>query len=59
MSLLRKEKSIGMLLATMNSATEDDMPRLLLSIQASRSSLKRRLDWETPIISEMRKIMIQ
>lgn len=39
----------------MNSATQDDMPRLLLSIQASRSLLKRRLYWETSTVSEMEK----
>lgn len=44
-----------MLLEIMNSATEDDMPRLLLSIQDSRSSLKRRLYWETSTVSEMEK----
>jgi hypothetical protein len=51
-NLLRKEKSIGMLFEIMNSATEDDMPRLLLSIQASRSLLKRRLYCETSMVSE-------
>lgn len=35
----------------MNSATEDDIPRLLLSIQASRSLLKRRLYCETSTVS--------
>lgn len=56
-NLLRKEKSIGMLFEIINSATEDDIPRLLLSIQASRSLLKRRLYCETSTVSEKKKII--
>lgn len=56
-NLLREEKSIGMLFEIMNSATEDEIPRLLLSIQASRSLLKRRLYCETSTVSEKEKIM--
>jgi len=55
-NLLRKEKSIGMLFEIMNSATEDDIPRLLLSIQASRSLLKSRLYCETSTVSGKKKI---
>lgn len=56
-NLLRKEKSIGMLFEIINSATEDDIPRLLLSIQASRSLLKRRLYCETSTVSGKKKII--
>lgn len=44
-----------MLFEIMNSATEDDIPRLLLSIQASRSLLKSRLYCETSTVSEKKK----
>lgn len=54
-NLLREEKSIGMFFEIMNSATEDEIPRLLLSTQASRSLLKRRLYCETSTISEKKK----
>lgn len=56
-NLLRKEKSIGMFFEIMNSATEDEIPRLLLSIQASRSLLKRRLYCETSTVSEKKNTM--
>lgn len=46
-----------MLFEIINSATEDDIPRLLLSIQASRSLLKRRLYCETSTVSGKKKII--
>ena len=48
-----------MLFEIMNSATEDDIPRLLLSIQASRSLLKSRLYCETSTVSGKKKKLIK